>query len=74
MKLAGNNRRFQSAFRLNWLELTSCSVEDKKYESVILERNESKSTNYDNDASLVLVEKASDGMLIDGLPERCLSK
>ena len=39
----------------------------KKYEAVILARNAIKNTNYEDDVRLVLVEKTSDGMLIEGV-------
>ena len=56
--------------RLN--SLAAQGNNERRYKGVILERNEIKSTNYD--VSLVLVEKASDGMLIEGLAERYLFK
>ena len=56
--------------RLN--SLAAQGNNERRYKGVILERNEIKGTNYD--ASLVLVEKASDGMLIEGLSERYLFK
>ena len=59
------------------ITLNSLAAQKKIYnknESVILARKVIKTTNYDDDVSLVLVEKASDGMLIEGLSERYLFK